>query len=65
MHAQNRYRVEHDDDELFAEPVTFQTIEGAKALALHKLAYGYRSRVLDLVTGTQVFPPLDTDSLVA
>ena len=58
--------MEHDDDdELPAESSTFTTIERAKALALRQLAYGYRSRVLDLATGAQVFPREDTESLSA
>ena len=63
VQARNRYVVEHDnDDEIATESSTFRTIEPAKALALQKLAYGYRSRVLDLVTGTQVFPPEEADT---
>ena len=60
MDAQGRYRVEHDNDEgLPVEASTFTTIERAKELALRQLAYGYRSRVLDLATGAQVCPPED------
>ena len=63
VHVENRYLVEHEnDDDIPTESSTFRTIERAKAVALQKLAYGYRSRVLDLVTGAQVFPPEQPDT---
>ena len=63
MTSGGRYRVVDDDEEI-TEPRDFACQERAKAVALNKLAYGYRSRVLDLVTGLQVFPPADDSQSV-
>jgi hypothetical protein len=38
------------------EPSAHRSIASAKALALTQLAYGYTCRVIDQVSGEQVFP---------
>ena len=61
-----RYRVESDNaDDVVAESSTFKTMERAKALALHRLAYGYECRVVDLATGHKVFPREEDDLCTA
>jgi hypothetical protein len=64
--ATGRYRVESDNvEDAIVESSTFKTIERAKALALHRLAYGYECCVVDLATGHKVFPCEEDDVCVA